>query len=336
MFEVVSIHDHIRWQKILDLFHVSDIYYTSQYFLSAMKLDPGESLMFYYIDEEGEIAYPFIKRKIEGHSIAYYDITTPFGYGGPLVKISRDVSRLISNFIHVFSEYCQQENIIVEYIRFHPLKGNAELFENHLKLLPVHETFTLQLDPYTENLELKNKNELKERWENGFTIKKLGTVKHMFEFLVLYYSGARRKEDADSYYFFTNDYFEALISSLGPNLHLFGAYHNDKLISACYVLAMGDTIYHHLEGSSEETETEDSMKMLLLKIAEWGQDNYFGSFHLGGDYRKGEDSGLGIKEEISNMNPAVFYICKKVHDASIYKQLISEEESDVIKRYRNI
>lgn len=332
MFEVISIHDHMRWEKILHLFQVSDIYYTSQYFLSAMKLDPGEALMFYYIDEEGEIAYPFIKRAIEGNSSAYYDITTAFGYGGPLVKAAKNMPQLIHNFLRVFSDYCRQENIIVEYIRFHPLKGNAELFKEHLNLMPVYETFTLKLDPHSKPASAQSK----EQWENGFVIKKLGTVRHMFEFLVLYYSGVRRKEDADSYYFFTNDYFEALISSLGPNLHLFGAYHENKLISASYVLTLGDTIYHHLEGNGEEPEAEDAAKLLLMKIAEWGRDNYYQFFHLGGDYFEDGEEGSGVKEQISNMPASVFYICKKVHDASIYKQLISEEESDVIKRYRNI
>lgn len=332
MFEVVSIHDHMRWEKILHLFQASDIYYTSQYYLSAMKLDPGEALMFYYIDEEGEIAYPFIKRAIEGQSSSYYDITTPFGYGGPLVRAVKNMPLLIQNFLHVFSEYCRQENIIVEYIRFHPLKGNAELFKEHLNLLPVYETFTLQLDPVSKTSSIQ----FNEQWENGFVIKKLGTVRHMFEFLVLYYSGVRRKEDADSYYFFTNDYFEALISSLGPNLHLFGAYHKNKLISASYVLTLGNTIYHHLEGNLEEPESEDAMKMLLLKIAEWGRDNYYEFFHLGGDYSEIEKESSGVKAEISNMPASVFYICKKIHNRSIYKQLISEEESDVIKRYRNI
>lgn len=332
MFEVISIQDHMRWEKILHLFQVSDIYYTSQYFLSALKLDPGEALMFYYIDEEGEIAYPFIKREIEGHSSSYYDITTPFGYGGPRARSVKNMPQLIHNFLRVFSEYCRQENIVVEYIRFHPLKGNAELFKEHLNLLPVYETFTLQLNPERETAF----SPLKEQWENGFVIKKLGTVRHMFEFLVLYYSGIRRKEDADSYYFFTNDYFEALISSLGPNLHLFGAYHDNKLVSASYVLTLGDTIYHHLEGDLKDPEWEGATKMLLLKIAEWGKDNYYRFFHLGGDYPEEEEEKSGVKEEISNMPASTFYISKKVHDASIYKQLISEEESDVIKRYRNI
>ncbi|KOF11523.1 hypothetical protein AC739_04370 [Planococcus glaciei] len=331
MYEVIAIHDHMRWQKILDFFQVTDIYYTSQYFLSAMKLDPGESLMFYYADDEGEVVYPFIKRKIENGDPGYFDLTTPFGYGGPLLKAKTDAAKLAANFIIEFASFCEKEKIIAEFIRFHPLMDNAHFFENHVKLLPLYETYTIQLEQPGGV-----KEELLDFEKDGIIIKKLGTVRHMFEFLVLYYSAVRRREEADSYYFFTNDYFESLISSLGPNLHLFGAYSGNKLVSACYVLTMGDTIYHHLDGCLEEAEDSDAMKALLLKVAQWGRDNGYALFHLGADYKGEERKNSELKKGVANLEPSTFYICEKIHNTSTYKKLISVEEIDVIKRYRNV
>ncbi|MBZ5200506.1 GNAT family N-acetyltransferase [Planomicrobium chinense] len=331
MYEVIAIQDHMRWQKILDFLQVTDIYYTSQYFQSAMKLDPGESLMFYYTDDEGEVVYPFIKRKIENGEPGYFDITTPFGYGGPLLKAKKNAANLAANFIKEFFGFCEKEKIIAEFIRFHPLLDNAQFFKDHFKLLPLYETYTVQLEQpkgmQEELMNIENK---------GIIIKKLGTVRHMFEFLVLYYSAVRRREEADSYYFFTNDYFESLISSLGSNLHLFGAYCENKLVSACYVLTMGDTIYHHLDGSLEDAEDSNAMKALLLKIAQWGSDNGYAFFHLGADY-KGEERKISeLKKGVANQKPSTFYICEKIHNTSTYKKLISVEEIDVIKRYRNV
>ncbi|OHX52536.1 hypothetical protein [Planococcus faecalis] len=46
MYELIAIQDRSRWQKILDKLQITDIYYTSQYFLGALKLDPGEALLF--------------------------------------------------------------------------------------------------------------------------------------------------------------------------------------------------------------------------------------------------------------------------------------------------
>jgi hypothetical protein len=337
MYELVSVREHVRWQKILDVFKISDIYYTAQYFLSAVKLDPGEPLLFYYVDDEGEVAYPFIKRLIKENGPSYFDITTPFGYGGPLLKIKGNSTKLIENFRKAFMEYCTEEKIIAEFIRFHPLNGNASFFENHMKLLPMYDTYTIKLKNRLP-MPRGKKESAEDLQQNGkskeVTIKKLGTVRHMFEFLVLYYSAARRREEADSYYFFTNDYFEALISSLGPNLHLFGAYYGDKLVSACYVLTMGDKIFHHLEGSLPEQQGVNAWKPLLLKIAEWGEENYFSHFHLGGDYQGDNEQSKRVKQELSNVEPATFYIGQYIHDPPLYNKLVSIKETDLIKRYR--
>ncbi|EGA88350.1 hypothetical protein GPDM_15564 [Planococcus donghaensis MPA1U2] len=158
----------------------------------------------------------------------------------------------------------------------------------------------------------------------------------MFEFLVLYYAAARRREEADSYYFFTNDYFETLISSMGSDLHLFGAYHEDKLVSACYVLAMGDTIFYHLEGSVSDEYSEETMQILLLKIAEWGEENYYSFFHLGGDFQDDMNHEKQMKKEIANCESSMFYIGQQIHDQQTYDSLVSVEDEDIIRRYRNI
>lgn len=337
MFELISIQEHSRWQKVLDSLQIADIYYTSQYFLSALKLDPGEALLFYYKDDEGEVAYPFIKRQLNNtRESSYFDITTPFGYGGPVLKAKNDYGKLAASFREIFVEYCENEKIIAEYIRFHPLEENAHLFKDHLKISSLYETFTIKLkDYFTAGITSRLSDGDSEK-DSDLVIKKLGTVRHMFEFLVLYYSAARRREEADSYYFFTNDYFETLISSMGPNLHLFGAYHDNKLVSACYVLTMGDTIYYHLEGSLSEADNDKAMQLLLLKVAEWGADNYYAYFHLGGDFQGEMHGEKPVKKGIANCDPEVFYIGQKVYNQQIYNHLVALEDKDIVRRYRNV
>lgn len=328
MYEVISLHDKMRWQGVLDFVQVSDIYYSSQYFLSALVLDPGEALMFYYSDSGGVVAYPFIKRKLEGTLTGYYDISTPFGYGGPVVRSHQNSAALVSRFREKFCSYCREQKIIAEFIRFHPLQGNALPFKGHLKLMPMYSTYTK---------ELKLEDFLEEGLRKpGVVVKKLGTVRHLFEFLVLYYSEVRRRDDADSYYFFTDDYFEGLVDSLGSQLHLFGAYLENKLVTACYVLGTDKILYHHLEGSFQGEEITEARKALFLKIAEWGAENSFSSFHMGSDYKGDLQEAERIKQELANLEPDLYYIGEKIHNAPVYEELISMEEMDTAKRYRNV
>ncbi len=328
MYEVISLQDKKRWQDIIETMQITDVYYSREYFLSALKLDPGEALLFYYSDRDGEVAYPFIKRPIEGNPEGYFDVSTPFGYGGPVIKSRQNPDALVDAFRNAFSSFCREQQIIAEFIRFHPLQGNALPFKGHLKLTPMYKTFTKELHLDDLLKESLGKPEV--------VIRKLGTVRHMFEFLALYYSEVRRRDDADSYYFFTDDYFEALISALGPHLHLFGAYQENELLTACYVLGTDKILYLHLEGSLPGERTAEARLELFLKIAEWAEENRFGLFHLGSDYKGDIQAMESIKEKIANLDPDIYYIGEKIHDAKIYGELIRIEEVDTAKRYRNV
>ncbi len=327
MYKLVSIQEHIEWQEILDALDIQDIYYTTQYFLSALKLDPGEAYLFYFQCAEGQVVYPFIKRKVNEQLPLYFDITTPFGYGGPILNIRSNSATLVSKFREEFGGFCKKEHIIAEFIRFHPPRGNAEFFKDYLQLLPIHETYSVDLKKW------RNLRKIEGEGSTEAEMRKLGTVRHMFEFLVLYYSNARSREEADSYYFFTNDYFEALVSTLGPNLHLFGAYIEEKLVSSCYVLAMGKIINFHLEGNLPEAKKSQADRELLAKVAEWGVDNYYEEFHLGGSL----DSDLrDAKRAIANIPASTFFIGKCIYDQQLYDQYISLDNEDIVRRYRNI
>lgn len=338
MHELVTASQARRWEQILNLFNITDIFYSREYILSALKLDPGEALLFYYIDDagEGEIMYPFIKRKLARPGAFYYDITSPFGYGGPVFKVRKDGSKLAASFLAAFSIYSRTEKIIAEYIRFHPLLHNAELMKEGLKLLPVHDTYTFKLNYVNKDTTEDRYNGTLAEKESPYSVKKLGTVKHMFDFLVLYYSTIRRNEETDSYYFFTNDYFESLVSELGPNLHLFGIFKGNRLLAACYVLAKGEVLYHHVSANLVEEKESDAESKLMAAIAQWGADNNYSCFHLSGGQASHVSpltAALGLetdKVEISSYDIAV-----RVHEPDIYKKLQSMDEVGLIKRYGN-
>lgn len=335
MYELVFASHIQRWQQILDLFNIRDIYFTRDYLISALKLDPGEAMLFYYTDEEGhgEILYAFIKRKLEKGGNSYYDITTPFGYGGPVLRASNDAEKLTANFLNIFSEYCRGEKILAEFIRFHPVLNNSAYFKEELELIPVYETHTINLESVPLGGEGTAASPDDETEKNGLSFRKLGTVKHMFDFLILYYSTIRGNDEKDSYYFFTNDYFEGLVSSLGPDLHLFGIYKENKLLVATYVLAKGETIYHHLSGKSEEGIPPEAESELLYGIAEWGASNGFRYFHIAN--RK----MIPVQAEeklIKNSRVSPYSIARRIHEPELYSSYNPPGKSELIKRYGNV
>ncbi|WP_422123797.1 GNAT family N-acetyltransferase [Planococcus sp. X10-3] len=338
MYELVFASHINRWQQILDLFKINDIYFTREYLLSALKLDPGEVMLFYYVDEEGhgEIIYPFIKRQLNNDGTPNYDITTPFGYGGPVLKVNNDGSKLAANFLRVFSEFCRGEKILAEFIRFHPVLNNSNYFVDHLQLISVYDTYTLQLNAYLSESEAVENKGKGNGEDSDFSFRKLGTVKHMFDFLVLYYSTIRQSEDKDSYYFFTNDYFESLVSSLGSDLQLFGIYKGNKLLAASYVLVKGETIYHHLSGKSEVDTPVEAETELLNNIAEWGAYNGFRYFHIANKNLLAQSvDGESFQKSYAVLT-STYYIARLVHNQEEYRAYHPLEETELIKRYGNL
>ena len=94
------------------------------------------------------VCYPFIKRAIElpflNNGLSQdFDIITPYGYGGHLTQNSSE--QIIQDFRLEFDEYCQKNNIISEFIRFHPLLKNHEYLEGLIDVVFDRETVYIDL-----------------------------------------------------------------------------------------------------------------------------------------------------------------------------------------------
>ena len=72
------------WSKFLNLIphNKKDIYYNSEYVDLYKNRECSPKC--FIINQMIIYFYPFIKRRISGMN--YYDTTTPYGYGGPIIK----------------------------------------------------------------------------------------------------------------------------------------------------------------------------------------------------------------------------------------------------------
>ena len=128
MNRVITDQDR-EWNELILKLPVEkrDIYYTKEYYL-LQKRKNCESKMFVYENERGDMAiYPFLKRPIEQNIFQgeFFDIETAYGYGGPLATSSE--VNFLEEFETSFLKYCAEENIIAEFIRFHPLIKNENI-----------------------------------------------------------------------------------------------------------------------------------------------------------------------------------------------------------------
>lgn len=65
-----------------------DFYFDRNYGKLYEKIEAGVQEIFEYEDENGKISNQFVKRKIDTKidEKEYFDIVTPYGYGGPIIN----------------------------------------------------------------------------------------------------------------------------------------------------------------------------------------------------------------------------------------------------------
>ena len=124
-YKVLTTKDKLDWDNALTRLPIDqqDIYFTSDYYKLYQQNGDGEARCFVFEDGEQILLYPFLINSVNGLGFEldkeYYDIQGAYGYNG--IVTSSNNEKFISDFYKCFYKYCQQTNIITEFVRFHPV-----------------------------------------------------------------------------------------------------------------------------------------------------------------------------------------------------------------------
>lgn len=133
---------------------MKDIYFDERYGSLFEKVEKGVFEIFNFEHELGTIRHLFIKRAIS-FDIAgkrYFDLVTPYGYGGPqILQFKEDKEpQLVMAFEAAFQQFCTEQNIVSEFIRFHPLFGNAQDFQACYDVAHLRDTVGTNLKAFEQ------------------------------------------------------------------------------------------------------------------------------------------------------------------------------------------
>lgn len=316
-----------------------DIYFTENYGKIYERNNDGILKKYHYESKLGKVEYVFLFREVKINGFTgFYDISTPYGYGGPLFLGYRDefLPNLISEFRINFNKYCIDHNIITEFIRFHPLLKNYTYLDNFIELNYIRDTVYMDLtspELIWNNISSKCRNMIRKAEKNGIEIildKEKNSIKEFYKL----YTQTMDRNKAEKYYFFDESFFNNTLELLGENIFLFNAVYNKKIISSTLIMKYGDYIHYHFSGSDREFTNLAPNNLLLYKIALWGYENNCKYFHLGGGFSGNEDPLFKFKKSFSKNGFSKFYIGKKIHNNEIYDKLTLEWKK--LKNINNI
>ena len=167
MIKIVNLEDPYSWDCYLNKlsFAYRDIYFTPSYYSLYQNYGDGDAQCFIF-EKDGNIAlYPFLKNPITplGYQLdkEYYDIQGAYGYNGLIA--STDDAGFIAGFGAAFDAWCQENNIVAEFMRFHPLLNNQKLTSPKMKTFFSRHTVALDLslsldEIWTQQFSSKNRN----------------------------------------------------------------------------------------------------------------------------------------------------------------------------------
>lgn len=316
----------------------TDIYFDNNYGKLYEKVENGIAKVFEYEDENGKITNQFIVReipeKIDGK--IYYDIVTPYGYGGPKVHYFNNKELLLENFEKAFTKYCEEENIISEFVRFHPIEKNYIDFEKMYDAKYMRKTLATNLedfeDPFQSEFSKSTKKTVKRVLNLGVTCRITENPENLEEFKRVYYLNMERKE-ASEYYFFDDQYFSDILKYYPNNVILVEAIYENKVVAAGLYFVCNKIIHAHLSGT--DTEYLELSPAYILKYATviWGKERGYRLIHYGGGLSNSEEDSLyKFKRKFAQNTDFNFYIGKKIWNNEIYNKLceiknVSPDES---------
>ena len=250
----------------------------------------------------------------------FFDWETPYGYGGPLCDdfISEESQK---KFFEEIMLYSNQNGIISQFIRFHPLLGNHDLLSHVIDTRYLRETIyidTSDKDLIFKNMDSKNRNMVRKAQKNGVVICE-SCIDDISAFDKMY-KDTMEKHNADEYYLFQDDYFRYL-SQLNDNVALFYAVLDNKYIAGSIIFYNERYAHYHLSGSNYEYRKYSPSNLLLYEVAKWACEKGIEMFHLGGGMSS-NDSLFGFKKQFNRNGFLPFVVGRTIFNKSIYNKLI--------------
>ncbi|WKA53855.1 GNAT family N-acetyltransferase [Planococcus shixiaomingii] len=325
---------------------MQDLYFEENYGRLYEEIENGECQVFEFEHSLGVIRHMFIKRKIPIllNGETYYDLITPYGYGGPLIVACEEGRKkeLVQQFQVAFQHYCKENNIVSEFVRFHPIISNAQDFIDCYEVKFLRSTIKTDLssheDPILMEYSSSCRRDIRRALKEGVEFRVTQNPPDLEKFKTLYYSTMERNQ-ADTYYYFDDIYFSKCLKLFGEKIVLIEVLYKGQTIGMGLNFIYNKLIHAHLTGTLKDYHHLFPANILQYGIALWGKEQGFEMIHHGGGRTNRTDDSLYLfKKKFGRNTDFEFYVGEKIWNEEIYDQLCIKANaalaSDFFPAYR--
>lgn len=327
MEKIFNLQNTSAWTEALRFLKTDlrDVYFLPEYYSLYQNYGEGEAMCFVF-EKNGELAlYPFLKNAITplGYELnkEYYDIQGAYGYNG-LVASTGDSSFLVA-FWEEFDTWCQENNIVAEFMRFHPLLKNHRIASPQMKTFYSRHTVALALtddDIWMHQISSKNRNMIRKAEKEGVII----VESDDYESFRILYDATMADLHAEDFYFFPPKYYEEYKQTFKENSMLCLAMLDGKVIAGSMFMFSDDYAHYHLSARDREYSRYAANNLIIWYGIQKAKKRGCKWFHFGGGTTgEDDDTLLRFKKEFSK-TLCEFWIGKRVHNQEIYDQIVEQ------------
>jgi len=328
---VVDVNDSKKWDEIVSSFQEYDLYYMSNYTKTLKIHGDGEPQLLNFETDELRGINVFMKRDISQFEPlkkiiepgSCFDIVTPYGFGGFLFE--GDTSEVaIERFYKKYVQKLKSENVISEFIRYHPIINNANCMRSVSTVLDLGKTISIDLesmDLIWKNFSPNNRNNIRRAEKSGVMI----FHKRSMELLDIFkkmYNTTMDLDNANSYYYFKRDFYKSIHTDLNDNYELFYAVLDDKIIAMSIFFFINNRMHCHLSTSVFEYRYYAPTNLLFYEAAKWGFEQGFKTMHIGGGVGSEEDDLFRFKKSFNRLSDNTFSVGKEIINQEVYNHLV--------------
>ena len=320
MFEVISLDNKKRWNEIICSMQDYDFYFFAEYHQMDKS---GLPLLLYYKDDSCSFAFPVIIRNIK--ETPYKDITSIYGYAGPLKSCDNPCQKSIINFQKELLRFFDSHSIVSAFSRLHPLFSDQKGLLNELGEV-VDTNLTVGIDLTHSESEQRQQYSRSTRHainslnKKGIIIKEAQNKKDIDSFIDVYEETMKRV-NAPKMYYFPQDYYYNFLSTIDSFILL--ASYKKETIGGILCSKCNGIIQDHLNATKSDYLYLSPQKLLLDEVRKIGVKNHMKYLHLGGGFDGKNNSLFDFKSRFSKQR-FMFKVWKYIHNKEVYDSLVIE------------
>lgn len=340
MIKIITFEHKSEWDKIVASFGSHDVYYSHGYVEAFMLHGDGDPILILFESEAMRGLYVAMKRDLamlpwtigKFHKGKWYDLTTPYGYGGWIFEGDVSEQNLRSFYVE-YKSYMLENNFVSNFVRYSPVLKNATPLRAVSRVIDLGKTIAIDLsckEMIWNNIKSKNRNMIRKAIKNGVKIEHSKPSAELMATFKQIYNETMRYDKAIDYYFFKDSFYQSIIDSLNNNTEVFYALLDGKIIAISIILHTNGLMHYHLSGTEAAYRKYAPTNLLLYEAALWGCENGFRLFHLGGGVGSGEDNLYKFKAAFNRNSDYQFSIGQEIFNPGVYNQLVEwRKETDL-------